>query len=137
MRDAEERLAEIEELNEVSGRAFKVTNDPRLTRSGAVPAPHRPRRAAPAVERAARRDEPGRATAAAAQRGRRLRRVASAAAVDEAGHHRPVAGSARDASPTSIAGFALDLEYIDRWSLLLDFKILLRTIPAVVDQEGR
>ena len=26
----------------------------------------------------------------------------------------------------------LDLEYIDRWSLGLDFKILLRTIPAVV-----
>jgi lipopolysaccharide/colanic/teichoic acid biosynthesis glycosyltransferase len=31
----------------------------------------------------------------------------------------------------------LDLEYIDRWSLLLDFKIMLRTIPAVVNQEGR
>lgn len=26
----------------------------------------------------------------------------------------------------------LDLDYIDRWSLALDFKILLRTIPAVV-----
>jgi lipopolysaccharide/colanic/teichoic acid biosynthesis glycosyltransferase len=26
----------------------------------------------------------------------------------------------------------LDLEYIDRWSLGLDFKILLRTIPAVL-----
>jgi len=26
----------------------------------------------------------------------------------------------------------LDLEYIDRWSLALDFKILLRTIPAVI-----
>lgn len=25
----------------------------------------------------------------------------------------------------------LDLEYIDNWSLWLDFKILLRTIPAV------
>jgi lipopolysaccharide/colanic/teichoic acid biosynthesis glycosyltransferase len=31
----------------------------------------------------------------------------------------------------------LDLEYIDRWSLLLDLKIMLRTIPAVVNQEGR
>lgn len=26
----------------------------------------------------------------------------------------------------------LDLDYIDRWSLGLDFKILLRTIPAVL-----
>ena len=26
----------------------------------------------------------------------------------------------------------LDLEYIDRWSLGLDFKIMLRTIPAVL-----
>ena len=26
----------------------------------------------------------------------------------------------------------LDLDYIDRWSLALDFKILLRTIPAVI-----
>ena len=29
--DAEERLAELEELNEIKGHAFKVTNDPRLT----------------------------------------------------------------------------------------------------------
>ena len=26
----------------------------------------------------------------------------------------------------------LDLDYIDRWSLALDFKILLRTVPAVI-----
>jgi lipopolysaccharide/colanic/teichoic acid biosynthesis glycosyltransferase len=26
----------------------------------------------------------------------------------------------------------LDLEYIDRWSLGLDFKIMFRTIPAVL-----
>jgi exopolysaccharide biosynthesis polyprenyl glycosylphosphotransferase len=30
----------------------------------------------------------------------------------------------------------LDLEYIDRWSLALDFKILLRTIPVVLQQRG-
>jgi exopolysaccharide biosynthesis polyprenyl glycosylphosphotransferase len=30
----------------------------------------------------------------------------------------------------------LDLEYIDRWSLTLDFKILLRTIPAVLFGAG-
>jgi lipopolysaccharide/colanic/teichoic acid biosynthesis glycosyltransferase len=30
----------------------------------------------------------------------------------------------------------LDLEYIDKWSLGLDFKILLRTVPAVVFGSG-
>jgi lipopolysaccharide/colanic/teichoic acid biosynthesis glycosyltransferase len=30
----------------------------------------------------------------------------------------------------------LDLEYIDNWSLWLDFKILLRTIPAVFGGSG-
>jgi len=30
----------------------------------------------------------------------------------------------------------MDLHYINRWSLLLDLKILLRTIPAVVSQRG-
>jgi exopolysaccharide biosynthesis polyprenyl glycosylphosphotransferase len=32
---------------------------------------------------------------------------------------------------------ALDLYYIDGWSLWLDVKILLRTIPALVSQQGR
>ena len=31
----------------------------------------------------------------------------------------------------------LDLEYIDKWSLWLDFKILLKTIPAVLRGTGR
>ena len=30
----------------------------------------------------------------------------------------------------------MDLEYIDKWSLWLDFKILLRTIPAVISEKG-
>jgi exopolysaccharide biosynthesis polyprenyl glycosylphosphotransferase len=30
----------------------------------------------------------------------------------------------------------LDLQYIDRWSLLLDFSILLRTVPAVLRSRG-
>jgi exopolysaccharide biosynthesis polyprenyl glycosylphosphotransferase len=30
----------------------------------------------------------------------------------------------------------LDLEYIDRWSLMLDFRILLLTIPAVLKAQG-
>jgi len=30
----------------------------------------------------------------------------------------------------------LDLQYIDNWSPTLDFKILLRTIPAVLSGKG-
>ncbi len=30
----------------------------------------------------------------------------------------------------------LDLEYIDNWSLWLDLKILLKTIPAVLSGKG-
>ena len=29
-----------------------------------------------------------------------------------------------------------DLEYIDRWSIWLDLRIILRTIPAVLGREG-
>ena len=30
-----------------------------------------------------------------------------------------------------------DLEYIDGWSLWLDFKIMARTVPAMIGSEGR
>jgi lipopolysaccharide/colanic/teichoic acid biosynthesis glycosyltransferase len=30
-----------------------------------------------------------------------------------------------------------DLDYIDRWSLWLDFKIIARTLPAVLSGTGR
>ena len=30
----------------------------------------------------------------------------------------------------------LDMEYIDKWSLLLDFKVLMKTIPAVIKGRG-
>jgi len=30
----------------------------------------------------------------------------------------------------------LDLEYIDNWSLGLDFKILIKTIPAILSRKG-
>jgi lipopolysaccharide/colanic/teichoic acid biosynthesis glycosyltransferase len=34
--DAEERLADLEALNEIKGHAFKVTEDPRLSRTGRI-----------------------------------------------------------------------------------------------------
>jgi lipopolysaccharide/colanic/teichoic acid biosynthesis glycosyltransferase len=31
----------------------------------------------------------------------------------------------------------MDLEYIDNWSLWLDFKILLKTVPAILKGTGK
>ena len=39
--------------------------------------------------------------------------------------------------PSFETNVALDLEYIENWNLLLDFKILLRTAPALLRAEGR
>ena len=55
--------------NEAEG-LFKIADDPRITRVGALPAPHLARRAAAAVQRLARRDEPRRPAAARRRRGR-------------------------------------------------------------------
>jgi lipopolysaccharide/colanic/teichoic acid biosynthesis glycosyltransferase len=44
--------------------------------------------------------------------------------------------SARD-NPDFDQWVERDLEYIDRWSLWLDLKIMARTVPAVVNQQGR
>lgn len=37
---------------------------------------------------------------------------------------------------TDAARMRYDLQYVDDWSLLLDFKLLLRTVPVVVKGEG-
>jgi len=39
--------------------------------------------------------------------------------------------------PSFETNMALDLEYIEKWSLWLDVKILLKTVPAVLRVEGR
>ena len=38
--------------------------------------------------------------------------------------------------PSFEASMALDLEYIEKWSLWLDFRILIGTIPAIFRGEG-
>jgi lipopolysaccharide/colanic/teichoic acid biosynthesis glycosyltransferase len=43
---------------------------------------------------------------------------------------------ARSREPRFDEWIKADMEYIDQWSLSLDLKILLRTIPAVINRHG-
>ena len=90
--DAEARLSELEAANEIQGHAFKMTDDPRLSRSGRWLRRTSLDELPQLWNVAARRDERRRSAAAAAPRGRRLRHLAPPAPVDETRHHRPVAG---------------------------------------------
>ena len=90
--DAHEQQDELEELNEASGALFKIRDDPRLTPVGRLSAALLSRRAAPAGQRAARRDVARRPAPAARARLRAARGLASQALPRAARHHGPVAG---------------------------------------------
>ncbi len=132
--DAEARLSEVLALNEIDGQAFKLSNDPRLTRTGRFlrrtsldelpqfwnvlrgemsivgPRPPLPREVA-AYDLWHRRRlsmKPG------------ITGLWQVSARHEEDFDRWV---------------ELDLAYIDRWSLWLDLKIMARTIPAML--QGR
>ena len=132
--DAEQRLADLAERNEIKGHAFKLTDDPRLTRTGRI-------------LRATSIDE-------LPQLWNVLRGEMSLVGprpplpAEVAGYdlwHRR-----RLSMKPGITGLwqvearrdedfdrwvELDLTYIDRWSVWLDLKIMARTIPAML--QGR
>ncbi len=134
--DAEERLTELEASNEIRGQAFKVTNDPRLSRTGRFlrrtsidelpqlwnvlkgemslvgPRPPLPREVAgyDVWHRRRLSMKPG------------ITGLWQVQARREEEFDRWV---------------ELDIDYIDRWSIWLDLKIMLKTIPAILTQEGR
>jgi exopolysaccharide biosynthesis polyprenyl glycosylphosphotransferase len=134
--DAEDRLGDLAVRNEIQGHAFKVTDDPRVTATGRTlralsldelpqlwnvlrgemslvgPRPPLPREvsAYDVWHRRRLSMKPG------------ITGLWQVAARREAEFDRWV---------------RMDLDYIDRWSLWLDFKILARTIPAVLSLQGR
>lgn len=132
--DAETRRSELVASNEINGHAFKVTDDPRITRPGrwlrrysldelpqlwnvfhgemSLVGP-RP----PLPDEVAGYDLWHR---------RRLSMKPGITGLWQVRDRR---------EPDFDRWVAADLEYIDRWSLWLDLKILLRTIPAAL--EGR
>jgi exopolysaccharide biosynthesis polyprenyl glycosylphosphotransferase len=134
--EAEELVAELEPLNEIRGSAFKLTNDPRLTRTGGF------------LRRTSLDELPQLWNVLRGEMSLVGPRPPLPAEVDgyDVWHRRRLSMkpgitglwqvSARR-EPDFDRWVQVDLEYIDRWSLLLDLKILLRTVPAVVAQEGR
>jgi exopolysaccharide biosynthesis polyprenyl glycosylphosphotransferase len=132
--DAEDRLAELADLNEIKGHAFKLTDDPRLSRTG------RSLRATsidelPQLWNVLRGEM--------SLVGPRPPLPSEVAGYD-LWHRR------RLSMKPGITGLwqvearrdedfdrwvELDLAYIDRWSVWLDLKIMARTIPAML--QGR
>jgi exopolysaccharide biosynthesis polyprenyl glycosylphosphotransferase len=134
--DAESRMKEIEHLNEVSGPVFKIKNDPRITtigkflRSTSIDE-------LPQLFNVLKGDM--------SLVGPRPMAVRDYEGFNEDWQRRrfsvrpgitclwQVLG--RNAIPFK-QWMELDLQYIDRWSLWLDFRILVMTIPAVLKGSG-
>jgi exopolysaccharide biosynthesis polyprenyl glycosylphosphotransferase len=131
VRDAEARLEGLEALNEIRGQAFKLTDDPRLTRIGRF-------------LRATSLDElpqlwnvvlgqmslvgprPPLPREVAAYNLWHRRRLSMKPGIT--GLWQVQARREQDFD----RWVELDLAYIDRWSIWLDLKIILRTIPAML-----
>jgi exopolysaccharide biosynthesis polyprenyl glycosylphosphotransferase len=134
VRDAEDRLASVAHLSEVTGAAFKLTNDPRVTRVGRflrkssldeLPQLWNVLRGSMSLV-GPRPALPREVEAYDLWHRRRLSMKPGITGLWQV--------SARQ-SPEFDRWAELDLSYIDRWSLWLDLQILVRTVPAAF--EGR
>ena len=134
--DAEERLEELRHLNEIAGGAFKLSEDPRQTRTGRW------------LRRTSLDELPQLWNVLRGEMslvGPRPPLPAEVAGYD-LWHRRRLSMKPGVTGLWQIEGrrepvfdrwVAMDLDYIDRWSLWLDFQIMLRTIPSVLQQQGR
>ncbi len=133
--DAERRRAELVALNEMDGPVFKIRNDPRVTRVGRW------------LRRLSIDELPQLWNVVRGEMSLVGPRPPIPGEVDEydVGQRRrlsmrPGITCLWQVAGRNTIGFAewvqLDLDYIDRWSLLLDIKILLRTLPAVLKGTG-
>lgn len=133
--DAEERREELLDENEMSGPVFKLTNDPRVTVLGRW------------LRRMSLDELPQLINVLKGDMslvGPRPLPVGETAQIKGSLRRRlsmkPGITGLWQSSGRSKVDFAewmrLDLEYVDNWSLLLDFKILVKTIFAVLSGEG-
>jgi len=135
--DAEQLKHELAALNEMSGPVFKVTNDPRITPLGRF------------LRRYSIDELPQLVNVWRGEMslvGPRPLPVDEVNRFDDTAHRRRLSVKPGLTCLWQISGrnnvcdfqewVRLDLEYIDHWSLWLDLKILVRTIPAVFSGAG-
>ncbi len=135
--DAEQRKHELEKLNEMSGPVFKVTNDPRVTPIGRLLRKYSIDEF-PQLLNVIRGDM--------SLVGPRPLPVDEVARFDDLAHRRRLSVKPGITCLWQVSGRSdlqdfkewvrLDLEYIDNWSLMLDIKILCRTVPVVLTGSG-
>ncbi len=131
--DAEQRKHEIAVLNEMSGPVFKVTNDPRVTRTGRF------------LRKFSIDEFPQLINVLRGEMslvGPRPLPVDEVKRFDDLAHRRRLSVKPGITCLWQVSGrnnvtdfrdwVRLDLEYIDNWSFWLDLKILVRTIPVVL-----
>ncbi|MBE9522842.1 MAG: sugar transferase, partial [Proteobacteria bacterium] len=136
VKDAQQKQAELEDLNEVMGAAFKITNDPRITPVGKF------------LRKVSIDEFPQLINVLKGDMS--LVGPRPLPVRDFNGFHidwqrrrfsvRPGITCLWQVNGRHNIPFdkwmELDLEYIDKWSLLLDLSILIRTIPAVLKGSG-
>jgi len=134
--DAEDRMAEIEHLNEAEGPNFKISNDPRVTRIGKF------------LRKTSLDELPQLINVFIGQMslvGPRPMSVRDVNLFDQSAQRRRFSVRPGCTCTWQISGrsnlsfeqwLALDLAYIDGWSFSQDVKILFKTIPSVLKGSG-
>ena len=136
IQDAEKKIGDLEHLNEVSGPVFKIKDDPRVTRIGKL------------LRRTSIDELPQLFNVLKCDMslvGPRPLPVRDYEGFDEDWHRRrfsvrPGITCLWQVSGRSDTSFdkwmELDMEYIDKWSVWLDLKIMAQSIPAVFRGAG-